>query len=195
MAITHRKLNSDLVGTCQQLILGGVTAIMIREKDLSFDELCNLAKPVVALCRDHGVLSIISRFPSVALELAADGVHLGHDGPPVAEVKQNLPATMCLGVSCHNQQELLHAKEAGADYATLSPVFAPTSKPAFQTPLGLSQFTTLVAKIDMPVVALGGISVHNQENCLNAGAVGVAAIGNLYCAADPQAAARSFLAS
>lgn len=170
----------------------GVTALMIREKQLHPRALYQVASVVAPLCRAAGVLLIINRSVEVALAVGADGVHLGHDGLPPAEARRVLGPGRVLGVSVHNARELDQAAAAGADYVTASPVFSPNSKRDAREALGIDGLAELVRGSRLPVVALGGLLPERVDACLDAGAVGVAAIGALWSAPDPEAAAAAF---
>ena len=154
-------------------ISDGVDWIQIREKDLSTTELLDLARRVVATAGPTRVF-INSRL-DVALAAGAAGIHLPSHSPPPAEFKRIAPHLM-VGVSCHNQAELVAAEAEGADYAVLSPVFAPLSKPLEGVALGLEGFIELAGAVSIPVLALGGITRAMIPAFACAGAAGVAGI-------------------
>ena len=192
-AITDRNLiQGDLNGTVDALIRGGVTALILREKDLRPRQLYDLAKPLRLLCSNHGILFIVNGSVEVAKAALADGVHLGYDALPIHAARAVAGNQMLIGASIHNEDELTRTQQSRADYALAAPVFPPNSKRSPAPPLGLDGLRNLTEKATIPLVALGGVQPDNAAGCLNAGAVGVAAIGALCGAPDPRDAAVQF---
>ncbi len=190
LAITDLRAVTDPQATLAALIRGGITALMVREKHLSDEALIAAAIPLAELCRRHGVGFLVNRSLAAAQALAADGLHLGYDAPALAEVRAALGPAPILGVSAHASDDLAALRAAGADYATYSPIFATASKPGSPA-LGLEALA-LACRAGLPLVALGGITPDNALACRRAGAVGIAAIGALWNAPDPERAARKF---
>lgn len=189
LAISDLRAVADPHSTLEALIRGGITALMVREKHLSDEALIAAARPLAELCRRHRVGFLINRSLAAAQALAADGLHLGFDAPSLAEARAALGPAPLLGVSAHASDDLAALRAAGADYATYSPIFATASKPDSPA-LGLESLT-LACRTGLPLVALGGITPANALACRRAGAVGVAAIGALWHAPDPEQAARA----
>ena len=192
VAIGRRSLSGDPVAVAAELLAGGATAYMLREKDLAPDLLYTLGLPIARLCRAHDAAFIVNGRPDVALRLGADAVHLGHDAPPPAAVRAQVGTGLRIGVSAHAGDDLAALRAAGVAYATYSPVFATRSKPQVGPTVGLDGLRRAAAA-GLPLVALGGIDVAVAPGCIAAGAVGVAAIGALAGAARPRLAARAML--
>jgi thiamine-phosphate pyrophosphorylase len=112
----------------------------------------------------------------VALAAGAGGVHLGGQSIPVAAVRKVAPRPFVVGVSCHSLAEATAAESGGADYLLLGPVFETPSKLKYGPPLGLGQLRDVTARVSIPVLALGGITVERVQACLEAGATGIAGI-------------------
>jgi len=112
----------------------------------------------------------------VALATGAGGVHLGTHSMPVAVVRQLAPHPFVVGASCHSLDEALAAESGGADYLVLGPIFETPSKLGYGPPLGLDALRCVASRINIPVMALGGISVERVRPCLLAGAAGIAGI-------------------
>jgi thiamine-phosphate pyrophosphorylase len=151
-----------------------------------------LAERLLRLCRDYDARLVINEDLVAARAIKADGLHLpaGADLGPVRAV---LGAGALLGVSAHGPEDLCRAQEAGADYATLSPVFQTASKPGYGPALGLSGFRKIVRNIQIPVLALGGVDADTTAACLDSDAAGVAVMGGIMGAVDPGGATRSIL--
>lgn len=193
LAITNRQIvNAQPAEVVRKLLAGGATAVMLREHDLDPRALYDVALAVGEACRERGALFLVNGSVEVALAAGADGAHLNRQSIPLPKARSLAPSPFVLGYSAHNAAELSKAEEAGADYCTLSPVFFPTSKEMSYPTLGLEGLERLVRGTSLPIVALGGITVDNAHGCLTAGAVGIAAIGTLYGANDPVAAASAF---
>ncbi|MDX2177369.1 MAG: thiamine phosphate synthase, partial [Candidatus Sumerlaeia bacterium] len=186
VGITDRRLAdgaADLVRRCEALCEGGADAILLREKDLPAGELLALARALREATAAHGALLLVADRLDAALAAGADGCHLGRASLPLEAARALVPPGFILGASCHSAEELEEAARSGADYAFLSPVFAPNSK-AGGEPLGLERFAALAAECPLPVLALGGLDAERARACRAAGADGVAAIGALFGAAD-----------
>lgn len=192
---SHEGYGEGYLGRCEAVLAGGATALMLREKALGARELYNLATRLLPLARRHRALFIVNGRIDVALACGADGAQLGHDALPIGPARRIVPPGFLIGSSCHNARELAAAGLAGADFALLSPVFEPNSKAATGPPLGIAGFRDLVQPCPIPVVALGGITPETARACREAGAAGVAAIGGLFAAKDPAAAARALRAA
>ncbi len=171
---------------------GGADWVQVREKDLDGAPLLALVRAVMAAVRavNPGARVLVNRRIDVALAAGAHGVQLGFDALPLAEARALLGAGALLGVSAHAADEIARAAAAGANYAQLAPIFAPTSKPASRAPLGLAALEA-AARFGVPVLAQGGIDAERAAACVRAGAAGVAVTGEICAAPDPERATRA----
>ena len=152
----------------------GVGLFQIREKRLSARSLFELTSSVVSATKGSGLGVIVNGRPDVAAAAGAAGVHLPANGLPADAVRTAFGSGFLIGVSCHNEDELLAAKNGVADFATFSPVFA---SPGKGEPAGIERLRAAVEKFDgFPVIALGGVSVNDLGQVLATGAAGVAGI-------------------
>lgn len=174
--ITDRRLVKDLAASVQASLREGIDYVQIREKDLSARELTGLVRAVMALENPHQARIIVNTRMDVALACGAHGLHLPGDSIAVDEWRRIAPAGFVIGVSCHTVEELRRAEGEGADYAVYGPVFAPLSKAATTTPLGLDGLAAGCGAVRMPVFALGGIQREHLRACEEAGAAGIAGI-------------------
>jgi thiamine-phosphate pyrophosphorylase len=171
------------------LMGGGVTALWLRAPDRSGADLYRIARALQRRCEDHGTALVVGDRADVALAVGAHGVQLGPQSPPAARIRAHFPSW--LGVSCHDAADLRAARDAGADYAVLSPLYG---LPERGPPLGPAAFARLVADAGLPVVALGGIDAANAAAARDVGAAGVAVIRALREAPDPAGEARRLAA-
>lgn len=146
--------------------------IQIRNAALSARELAALVRSVLDLKLPGRV--IVNDRLDVALATGAAGVHLKSNGLYAATVRAFVPEGFFITVACHSEADVAGA--TGADFALLSPVFDPRSKPARFPAPGLEAFARIAANSKVPILALGGITDDNAGICIEAGAVGVAGI-------------------
>ena len=194
------NLIESLLEKIESLSTAGIDLIQLREKDLSGRDLASLTRE--ALRRVSKLASRAQNVPrilvndrlDVALTEKAGGVHLTESSLPVDEVKrlslafpapQSLSHDFFVGVSCHSLEAAQSAAAAGADYVFFGPVFATPSKAAFGAPQGLERLAEVCRSVNIPVVAIGGISLENVASCFSAGASGIAAIRLFQDSADP----------
>jgi thiamine-phosphate pyrophosphorylase len=199
--ITDRmQFAGDEPARCRQLldkiaeaIDAGVNYIQLRERDLSSRELERLAGAAVAIIHKHVAQAaavgstqlLINSRTDVALAVNADGVHLRSEDVSPAEVRRIVQSVrsqnreqearnFVVAVSCHSEEEVQQAAKDGADLVVFAPVFDKRDNPSSR-PAGLDALTK-VCRYDVPVFALGGVTVDNVHSCLKAGAAGIAGI-------------------
>lgn len=174
-------------------LAAGLPALMIRDRAASDAELLPIARRLQQKARAAGGLLIINRRLDVAAEVGAAGVHLGAQGPAIAQARALLGSDALIGYSAHAIPEALDALAAGADYVTFSPVFATPSKEGILAPVGLAPLAELARQAPGRVVALGGISLENIARVRQTGVAGAAVIRAVFCAPDPAKAVRELL--
>jgi thiamine-phosphate diphosphorylase len=162
--------------------------VVIRERSLSDGELGSLVEDLHPL-GEEGVRLLISRRLDVARGYGLDGVHLAADAIPVREARRWLGPEAWIGYSAHSREEAMRVAEEGADYVTLSPIFATTSKPGAQ-PRGVDWLAEATRGLSVPVLALGGITADRVGSVVRAGAWGVAVVSAIGAAPDVEEAAR-----
>jgi thiamine-phosphate pyrophosphorylase len=184
---------ASLVRVMRRAVAAGVDWIQIREKDLSARALTALARDAVGAAHGSATRILINGRLDVAVAARAAGAHFGGDSLPVAEVTawcaENVPgfvtagsatpplsSPFLLGSSCHSLAEAQAAERDGAHYIIFGPVFSPPSKVQFGAPQGLARLEEVCRAVRIPVLAIGGITLGNAQECLRAGAAGIAAI-------------------
>jgi thiamine-phosphate pyrophosphorylase len=165
-------LVSDL-DTAQTAVEGGATVLQLRLKDRSTREIVDEGLAFRHLCALHGVTFVVNDDCEAAVELGADGVHLGRtDSGAEAAVR----AGLVLGTSAANVAEATEGERVGASYIGAGPVWATPTKPDADPPIGLDGLAEICDAVSVPVIAIGGIDASNAAQCLAAGAHGVAVV-------------------
>ena len=184
-AITPDEPATDiLVRKVGLALAGGATLVQYRNKTAGAELRLEQGRALAALCRAAGAAFIVNDDLALALELGADGVHLGADDGDLAEARRRLGLGRLLGASCYDRIELAAAAaQAGADYLAFGSVFSSGTKPgAVRAPLAI--FAEARRRYTLPLVAIGGITLQNAPQVYAAGADAVAVISALFYAGD-----------
>ncbi len=168
---------------------GGVTCVQVREKDVSARTYIERLLAVRPLLHERGVPLFVNDRVDVALAVEADGVHLGQTDLPLDMARRVAACRLLVGVSCETVQDATDAERAGADYVSVSPVFATPTKMDTAPALGLDGVRAIRRAVRVPVVAIGGISMANAAEVIRAGADGICVVSAIVSASDPRAAA------
>ena len=182
----------DLADVVEQSILGGVTMVQLREKDLSHDAFLEEARRIGQICRRHGVPFLIDDDVELAAAVGADGVHVGQHDMEAGMARAKVGPDMLLGVSAQTVEQALRAQAAGADYLGVGAVF-PTGTKTDAEAVSYDTLKAICEAVDIPVVAIGGIGPDNVAKLAGSGICGVAVVSALYAQKDPCAAARTLL--
>jgi thiamine-phosphate pyrophosphorylase len=175
----------------EQAAKAGVDWIQIRGKDLSGRELAKLAENAIVRAGSGSAVLVNDRV-DVACATGAAGVHLGESSLPPAQARR-LVTQRCqkqdfiVGVSAHSLEGAMQAEQAGADYVIFGPVYATPSKASFGQPQGVQRLREVCQRLKIPVLAIGGITLANAGECIEAGARGIAAIRLFQDSADMEA--------
>jgi thiamine-phosphate pyrophosphorylase len=181
----RRQARQPLPQVVDAVFAGGCRWFSLREKDLPPEERRALLGDLVTLGHRFGAVVTAHEDIEAVAAMGADGVHLPSGGSP-GEARARLPGAL-IGASAHSADEAAALLRAGADYVTLSPVFVTPSKPGYGPALGLDGLACIVGQVPGDIIALGGITAENAAACLAAGARGIAVMGEVMRAADPQA--------
>jgi thiamine-phosphate pyrophosphorylase len=182
LVVTDRhQAAAPLEAITMEAMLAGVRWIWLRDRDMPAAERRDLAGRLLAITRRHGAVLSIGGDLDLAIELAADSVHLGA-GASVAAARRKLGPGALIGISAHGEADIATAQAAGADYATLGPIYPTQSKPGYGPALGVAAITQ-AARSALPVLALGGVTAERAPACMRAGAAGIAVMGEVMRAA------------
>jgi thiamine-phosphate pyrophosphorylase len=181
-----------LVSKVGLALRGGTAVVQYRNKTASPDLRREQGRALAALCRQAGACFIVNDDVALALELDADGAHLGTDDGDLATARKQLRRGKLLGASCYDRIELAQAAvQANVDYLAFGSVFGSVTKPsAVRVPLAL--FAEARRRFPLPLVAIGGITLQNASEVFAAGADAVAVISALFDAGDIAACAAGF---
>lgn len=175
----NNNCTKDPLAILKEALDGGVTLFQFREKGegaLTGEDRVRFAKKLQALCKEYGVLFIVNDDVELAIELDADGVHVGQDDEGITSVREKM-GNKIIGVSTHTIEEAKWAIENGADYLGVGPIFPTSTKKdtkAVQGTKGLAHFRE--QGITVPIVGIGGITIENTATVIEAGADGVSVI-------------------
>ena len=195
-AVTDRAWAADedaFLAQVEDAVDGGATFVQLREKHLNDEAFLAEAERFVALCRRKGVVSIINDNGEIAARTGADGVHVGQEDLEAGKVRALLGPDKIVGVSAHTVEEALRAKAAGADYLGTGAAFVTGTKTDAK-PISRDTIRALCDAVDIPVVAIGGITRDNILELNGCGLDGVAVVSALFAQKDVKAAAEELLA-
>lgn len=194
-AVTDRAWvgRQTLLEQIESALKGGVTLVQLREKDLPRLDYIRQAAQATALCHRYGVPLIVNDSLEVALKSGADGVHVGIEDQPVAEIRRQAGKGFLIGATAKTVEQARAAQAAGADYLGVGAVFpSPTKKNAIRITTG--QLREICASVSIPCVAIGGISRENLPALAGGGMDGFALVSAIFSQPDIEAACRELRA-
>lgn len=194
-AVTDRAWvgRQTLLEQIESALKGGVTLVQLREKDLPRLDYIREAAQATALCHRYGVPLIVNDSLEVALKSGADGVHVGIEDQPVAEIRRQAGKGFLIGATAKTVEQARAAQAAGADYLGVGAVFpSPTKKNAIRITTG--QLREICSSVSIPCVAIGGISRENLPALAGGGMDGFALVSAIFSQPDIEAACRELRA-
>ncbi len=193
-AITDRSWLGER-SLCEQVelaIQGGVTCVQLREKDLGENELIDEAMVLKKVCHSYGVPLIVNDNWHAALKAGADGVHVGIEDSPVAEIRRIAGSNFIIGATAKTVQQAQDAENAGADYLGVGAVFpSPTKKNAVR--ITRDMLREICGSVKIPSVAIGGITLENVSEITGCGEAGIAVVSAVFAADDVKSAAAALI--
>ena len=184
-AVTDRHwLNGEsLYSQVEKALKGGATFIQLREKNLGEEEFLAESKEIARLCKSYHVPFVINDNVDIALEIDADGVHVGQSDMEAGDVRAKLGPDKIIGVSAQTVGQALLAQERGADYLGVGAVFHTDSK-ADAADISHETLKAITEAVDIPVIAIGGISKENVSELSGTGICGIAVISAIFAEKD-----------
>ena len=190
-AVTDRSwLNGrSLVDCVVHSLEGGATFVQLREKDCPFDEIVDLGKQLLPLCRAAGVPFVVDDDAEAAIAIGADGVHVGQDDLACVKARELLGPDAIVGVSAQTVEQALKAQEDGADYLGVGALIPTATKPD-AVDVTMDELRAICDAVDIPVVGIGGLNVRTIPDLKGSGADGAAVVSAIFAADDCLQAAR-----
>jgi len=190
--VTDEKLclGKPLAEVVEQAVIGGVTAVQLREKNLRTRDFVQRAVQLKKILSAYHVPLIINDRIDVALAVGADGIHVGQDDMPYEYLKKIIPEQMILGLSVETFDQAAEAEKYKLDYVSVSPVFLTSTKTELVKEWGIEGLRELAAITRHPLIAIGGINSSNAAEIIRAGATGIAVVSAICSARDPLIASR-----
>ena len=167
------RSNIEVVRT---MLESGIKLVQYREKEKKMGAKLEECRELRAMTRDAGAAFIINDDIDIAILVHADGVHIGQEDLPIEYVRQLVGEDMAIGLSTHSPAEAQDAVRRGADYIGVGPIFKTFTKEDVVDPVGFEYMEYVVANLDIPFVAIGGIKEHNLGEVVRRGAKCVALV-------------------
>lgn len=196
--ITHATDRYDHYQGAQLALEGGCRWIQLRMKDASLEEIRAMALRLLPLCKSYGSTFLLDDHVALAKEVGADGVHLGKQDMPIAQARQLVGDKFIIGGTANSIEDVRMHHAAGANYIGCGPFRFTTTKKNLSPVLGLEGYKTILAAmqaegIDLPVVAIGGITYADIPAILATGINGIALSGTILQADNPVEEAQRIL--
>ena len=188
--ITHFTDAYSYYDSARLALEGGCRWIQLRMKDASDEEVEKEAIRVQALCKEYGATFLLDDRVALAQKLHADGVHLGKNDMPIAEARRLLGDDFIIGGTANTFEDVKALYEAGANYIGCGPYRFTTTKKNLSPILGLEGYASIVRQmkehhIDLPIVAIGGITLEDIPHIMKTGVTGIALSGTILRAENP----------
>lgn len=187
--ISHSNEKMNQYQSILKALEGGCKWVQLRMKESAADDVAREAEKLVPICKEYGAVLIIDDHVEVCKQVGADGVHLGKNDMDPEEAREILGSRSIIGGTCNTFEDIV--KICGkVDYVGLGPFRFTTTKKKLSPVLGISGYQEIVWRcrekgINMPIVAIGGITEEDIPNILNAGPNGIALSGTIMNAEDP----------
>ena len=188
--ISHYTERYSYLDSIRMALAGGCRWIQLRIKDATDDEVRPIAVEALRLCREAGATFVIDDRVLLVRELGADGVHLGKNDMPISEARRLLGPNYIIGGTANTFDDVKSHYEASADYIGCGPFRFTTTKQKLSPILGLEGYRSIISKmrdadINLPIVAIGGITEADIPAILATGITGIALSGTVLRAPDP----------
>ena len=188
--ISHQNEKMTYLDGIREALAGGCKWIQLRMKGATDEEVRPIAQKVKKLCKEQNATFLIDDRVQLVKEVGADGVHLGKNDMPIAEARKILGDDFIIGGTANTFEDIKAHYEAGADYIGCGPFRFTTTKEKLSPILGLEGYKEIIQKmkaenIDIPIVAIGGITKEDIPDIMKTGVNGIALSGCILNAKDP----------
>lgn len=177
-----------LYSQVEEALKGGVTFLQLREKELDQEQFLREAAEIQKLCRQYAVPLIINDNVEIALQINADGVHVGQSDMEAGMVREKLGREKIIGVSARTVEQAVLAEQHGADYLGVGAVFPTGTKPDANS-VSYETLREICSSVSIPVVAIGGITGENVDALRGSKIAGIAVVSAIFAQEDPRKAA------
>ena len=191
--ITPDATDASVLARTRAALAAGAPWVQVRTKRATDVARLALALDLAAACAAHGATCVVDDRVDVALAAGAAGVHVGAEDLPVAVARRLLGPAAIVGATCRDPEQARRARDDGASYLGVGPVYATTTKVGLPDPIGLAGLEAVARAVDLPVIAISGVTPGRVPEVLDAGAHGLAVVAAVYGADDVATATRAFL--
>lgn len=183
-------------GVAAKLLTGEVDILQLRAKGIPHKKVAEAARKIIPICKAAGVPFILNDHPELALELGADGVHIGQNDGAIYDVRSRIGTKMIIGRSTHSLEQARQALADGADYIGFGPLF-PTPTKAGRPAIGLEDIAEMEREVGskIPAFCIGGIKLDNLSEILTAGVRRCVVVSHLLLAKDITSETRALKAA
>jgi thiamine-phosphate diphosphorylase len=189
----HRlKEDQKLIDVVEEILKAGVTFLQIREKDLDKESFLEEAIEMRKLAGDYKVPFVVNDSIEIAQKVDADGVHLGQSDLVDRDIKEIIGKDKILGISANSVETAIDAQKRGADYIGVGAMFSTSTKGDAKT-IPMETLKEIRKAVDIPIVAIGGISLSNLKELEGTGIDGISVISAIFGAEDPAKATKELL--
>lgn len=193
LAVPRLHVIANGASLAYEALRGGAPAVQVRIKETSDAAVLAECERIVAAARTANAVVIVNDRADIALAANADGVHGGEDDLPVSVLRNLVGPDRLVGGTARDPDTARRHQDDGASYVGVGPVYATATKAGLSSPLGVAAVERVATAVDIPVIAIAGITASRVGELLDAGAHGVAVVGAVANAADPAQAAIELL--
>lgn len=193
--LTDVRDGRDCLAAVTAAVAAGAQVVQVRAKGVTDRELFDLTGRVARRCREYDAMCVVDDRVDIALAVGADGTHLGEHDLPMAAARRVAGPDHLLGGTARTPETARELVAAGADYLGVGPAFTTATKTGLPDALGPERVGAVAAAVDVPVIAIAGITAERIPSLVAAGAAGVAVVSAVSEAQDPARAVRDLLAA
>lgn len=188
--ITHKSDRFSIAEEVKMVIDGGCRWVQLRMKDVSDEEVKSVAEQIIPMCQETDTILVIDDRVELTMDLKVHGVHLGKNDMPAVDAREYLGAGAIIGVTANTAQDIIAYKKVDVDYVGLGPFKYTTTKSNLSPIIGLDGYRDIItevrnAGVELPIVAIGGITLEDVAELMSTGVNGIAMSGAILSAENP----------